>query len=113
MSRLRIRSENTGSHNSTEISTVIDVNAVICPLIVASYCKLLTSSNNNHLASTATFLRDLDTRLDSLEKEAVEQLIQQLQEVLYRLMLFIEIMLNGEGGEQQKTNLYWGQKMEE
>jgi hypothetical protein len=48
----------------------------------------LTSSNNNHLASTATFLRDLDTRLDSLEKEAVEQLIQQLQEVVYRLMLF-------------------------
>jgi hypothetical protein len=43
----------------------------------------LTSSNNNHLASTATFLRDLDTRLDSLEKEAVEQLIQQLQEVVY------------------------------
>jgi hypothetical protein len=61
---------------------------VMNPLIAASYCKLLTSSNNNHLASTATFLRDLDTRLDSLEKEAVEQLIQQLQEVVYRLMLF-------------------------
>ncbi len=58
------------------------------PLIVASYCKLLTSSNNNHLASTATFLRDLDTRLDSLEKEAVEQLIQQLQEVVYCRMVF-------------------------
>jgi hypothetical protein len=58
------------------------------PLIAASYCKLLTSSNNNHLASTATFLRDLDTRLDSLEKEAVEQLIQQLQEVVHLFVLF-------------------------
>jgi hypothetical protein len=83
------------------------------PPIVASYCKLLTSSNNNHLASTATFLRDLDTRLDSLEKEAVEQLIQQLQEVVYRLKLFKESMLNGDGGKRQKTNLYWGQKMGE
>ena len=52
-------------------------------LFLASYCKLLTNSNNNnHLALTrSSFLRDLDTRLDSLEKEAVEQLIQQLQEV--------------------------------
>jgi hypothetical protein len=83
---------------------------VMNPLIVASYCKLLTSSNNNHLASTATFLRDLDTRLDSLEKEAVEQLIQQLQEVLYRLMLFIEIMLNGEEGERQKQTFIGDRK---
>jgi hypothetical protein len=73
---------------------------VMKPLIVASYCKLLTSSNNNHLASTATFLRDLDTRLDSLEKEAVEQLIQQLQEVVYCLMLFtvLRFRIRGSGG---------------
>jgi hypothetical protein len=53
----------------------------MCLFQLASYCKLLTSSNNNHLESTASFLRDLDTRLDSFEKEAVEQQIQQLQEV--------------------------------
>jgi hypothetical protein len=70
---------------------------VMNPLTVASYCKLLTSSNNNHLASTATFLRDLDTRLDSLEKEAVEQLIQQLQEVVYRLNFIHSVADPGSG----------------
>ncbi len=70
---------------------------VLSPLIVASYCKLLTSSNNNHLASTATFLRDLDTRLDSLEKEAVEQLIQQLQEVPCTMLCYSQCCGSGSG----------------
>ena len=49
--------------------------------LIAAYCKMLSSSNNNH-QSTATILRDVDIRLDNMEKEAVEQLLQQLQEVI-------------------------------
>lgn len=49
--------------------------------LIASYCRMLTSTNNNNIPSTATILRDVDTRLDTMEKEAVEQLLDQLQEV--------------------------------
>ena len=53
--------------------------------LIASYCRILTNgNNNNHLPSTATILRDVDSRLDTMEKEAVEQLIQQLQEVCFQ-----------------------------
>ena len=51
--------------------------------LIASYCRLLSSNNNNNNPSTATILRDVDIRLDNMEKEAVEQLLQQLQEVQF------------------------------
>ena len=49
--------------------------------LIASYCRLLTSTNNNNLPSTATILREVDTQLDTLKEEAIEQLLDQLQEV--------------------------------
>jgi len=49
--------------------------------LIASYCRLLTSTNNNNVPSTATILREVDTQLDNLKEEAIEQLLEQLQEV--------------------------------
>jgi len=53
--------------------------------LIAAYCKLLTGTNNNNLPSTASILLDVDQRLDSLEKEAIEQYLEQLKEENIRL----------------------------
>ena len=52
--------------------------------LIASYCKMLTNNNNNHLSSSpSSLLQDVDTRLDTMEKEEVEQMLNQLQEVKF------------------------------
>ena len=65
--------------------------------LIAAYCRILTGrlqilshcctnspgptgSNNNPVLSTASILHDVDRRLDSLEQEAVEQMLHQLRE---------------------------------
>ena len=54
--------------------------------LIAAYCKLLTgSNNNNNLPSTASILLDVDQKVDNMEKEAVEQLLEQLKEENVRL----------------------------
>ena len=51
--------------------------------LIAAYCKLL--GTNNNLPSTASILQEVDQRMDCLEKEAVEQLLEQLREENLRL----------------------------
>jgi len=53
--------------------------------LIAAYCRILTGNNNNTVYSTASILNDVDRRLDSLEQEAVEQMIEQLREENSRL----------------------------
>ena len=49
--------------------------------LIATYCKILTSNNNE----AASVIEDVDQRLDCLEREAVEALLQQLKEENSRL----------------------------
>jgi len=72
--------------------------------LIASYCRLLSSNNNNNNPSTATILRDVDIRLDNMEKEAVEQLLQQLQEENSRLESeYKELVTEGRSSSNQET----------
>ena len=69
--------------------------------LIAAYCKLLTGTNNNNLPSTASILLDVDQRLDSLEKEAVEQLLEQLKEENVRLEAEHRELLAGQNRNSQ------------
>merc|ERR1719370_1601309 len=69
--------------------------------LIAAYCKILTSSNNNNLPSTASILLDVDQRLDNLEKETVEQLLEQLKEENARLQAEHRELLAGQNKSNQ------------
>ena len=69
--------------------------------LIAAYCKILTSSNNNNLPSTASILLDVDQRLDNLEKETVEQLLEQLKEENARLQAEHRELLAGQNKSSQ------------
>ena len=69
--------------------------------LIAAFFKLLTGTNNNNLPSTASILLDVDQRLDSLEKEAVEQLLEQLKEENVRLEAEHRELLAGQNRNRQ------------
>jgi len=71
--------------------------------LIAAYCKLLTGTNNNNLPSTASILLDVDQRLDSLEKETVEQLLEQLKEENSRLESEHRELLAGQNRSSQSV----------
>ena len=50
--------------------------------LIASYCRMLTNNNNDVTNSASCVLHELDTRLDTMEREEVEQMLNQLQEVM-------------------------------
>jgi len=71
--------------------------------LIAAYCKLLTGANNNNLPSTASILLDVDQRLDNLEKEAVEQMLEQLKEENVRLQTEYNELLVGQNKSTQSV----------
>ena len=78
--------------------------------LIAAYCKLLTNENS---PSAASILSDVDQRLDSMKKEAVEQLLAQLREENTRLESEYRQLEKGENSQngeekalrQQRTRL--------
>jgi len=63
--------------------------------LIASYCKMLTNNNNSKdysaggggegVSPGSMLLQDVDTRLDTMQKEEVEHMLNQLQEENSRL----------------------------
>jgi len=69
--------------------------------LIAAYCKLLTGNNNNNIPSTASILFDVDQRVDNMEKEAVEQQLEQLKEENLRLENEYKQLLDGQNRNSQ------------
>lgn len=69
--------------------------------LIAAYCKLLTGNNNNNISSTASILLDVDQKVDNMEKEAVENLLEQLREENGRLEAEYKQLLDGQNRNSQ------------